>query len=243
MLGRWEEALARFAEIPDEPIGKDVGVAQPGDRHPRDTTSNAASSTTRAGCSAATRSSLARATSSPRVAISPALAAVRLVEGDYRAALAAAEDAFATTGHARHHDPEREARLHARARSRARALGDHAKANELLEIVEALPPGLSSPFFEATAHRFRAQLAGDDPGADRHFTGAAAHSFAPRASVPPRRRPARARRVADRLADGPTTRSRCWRKRATRSSGCRRSRGSTASMPLLRARRRKSEPE
>jgi hypothetical protein len=56
----------------------------------------------------------------------------------------------------------------------ARALGDEQKLNELLGIVEALPPGLSAPFFEATAQRFRGHLAGADPGADRHFTAAAA---------------------------------------------------------------------
>jgi hypothetical protein len=56
----------------------------------------------------------------------------------------------------------------------ALALGDRAKVEELLEVVEALPPGLSAPFLEATAQRFRARLAGDDPGADRHFTAAAA---------------------------------------------------------------------
>ena len=30
------------------------------------------------------------------------------------------------------------------------------------------------PFLDATAHRFRAHLAGDDPAADRRFTAAAA---------------------------------------------------------------------
>jgi hypothetical protein len=98
---------------------------------------------------------------------------VRLAEGNHGAALTAGEQAFAA----------RESQgitsqnvklgfLH--ALEAAFALGDHSKANELLEIVEALPPGLSSPLLRSTAHRFRAHLAGDDPGADRHFTAAAA---------------------------------------------------------------------
>jgi class 3 adenylate cyclase/tetratricopeptide (TPR) repeat protein len=56
----------------------------------------------------------------------------------------------------------------------ARAMGDEAKMNELLEVIEAAPAGLRPPFLEATAHRFRAHLAGDHPGADRHFTAAEA---------------------------------------------------------------------
>ena len=65
--------------------------------------------------------------------------------------------------------------------------GDHAKAKELVEIVEALPAGLRPPFLDATAHRFRAHLAGDDPGADRHFTsrrGQAPRARAARSTSP-----------------------------------------------------------
>src|SRR5262249_48005619 len=41
-------------------------------------------------------------------------------------------------------------------------------------IVEELPPGLRPPFLDATAHRFRARLAGEDPATDREFAAAAA---------------------------------------------------------------------
>ena len=101
------------------------------------------------------------------------MAAVRSAEGDHRAALAAAEQAFAireSLGIAA--QDVKLGFLH--ALEAARALGDQAKTNELLEIVEVLPAGLRPPFLEATAHRFRAHLAGDDPGADRHYTTAAA---------------------------------------------------------------------
>jgi hypothetical protein len=56
----------------------------------------------------------------------------------------------------------------------AHILGQQGKTNELVEIVDRLSPGLRPPFLEATANRFRAHLAGDDPGADRHFAAAAA---------------------------------------------------------------------
>ena len=56
----------------------------------------------------------------------------------------------------------------------ALALGDHTKAKELLESSRRYHSGLRPPLLEAIAHRFRARLAGDDPGADGHFTAAAA---------------------------------------------------------------------
>jgi hypothetical protein len=101
-----------------------------------------------------------------------AFAAVRLAEHNVRAALKAAEQAFATReAHGIANQNAKQGFLH--AIEAAVALGDEAKANELLEMVEALPQGLRPPFLEATAHRFRGLLAGDDPGADRHFTVAA----------------------------------------------------------------------
>jgi hypothetical protein len=53
------------------------------------------------------------------------------------------------------------------------ALGRRERAEELLTLVESLPAGLRPPFLDATAHRFRARLAGDSPGADTEFTAAA----------------------------------------------------------------------
>ena len=55
-------------------------------------------------------------------------------------------------------------------------LGDTAKTGELLEIVNALPPGSSSQFLQAHAARFRARLAAgqdDDVEAERLFRRAA----------------------------------------------------------------------
>jgi tetratricopeptide (TPR) repeat protein len=102
-----------------------------------------------------------------------ALAAVRSAEGSHRTALSAAEQALAvreTQGIAG--QGPKLGLVH--AVEAALALGENAKAAELLELVEELPPGLRPPLLEASAHRFRARLAGEDPGADRHFTVAAA---------------------------------------------------------------------
>jgi class 3 adenylate cyclase/tetratricopeptide (TPR) repeat protein len=172
MLGRWQEALARLAEIPDEQIGKSALLLSPVDgildiyvrRGQLDEARRLLSRYEELG-----RSGDIQAAS----AYQPALAAVRLAEGDHRAALAAAEQALATRetlGIAA--QGAKLAFLY--ALEAARALGDEAKMNELLEIVEALAPGLRPPFLDATAHRFRAHLAGADPGADRHYSTAEA---------------------------------------------------------------------
>jgi predicted ATPase/class 3 adenylate cyclase len=172
MLGRWEEALARFSEIPDEAIGRESDVISP--------VSGILEFYLHRGALGEARRLLGRyekiARSGDVQAEScylPGLAAVRIAEGDHSGGLVAAEQALAT----------RE-KLGITIQSvkfgflhgleAARALGDEQKMIELLGLVEALPPGLSAPFFEATARRFRGHLAGTDPGADRHFSAAAA---------------------------------------------------------------------
>jgi tetratricopeptide (TPR) repeat protein len=172
MLGRWEEAFARFAELPEEQFGKTTNLIGP--------LSGILEIYLHRGRLQDARELFARF---EQLAHSPdaqaeasyeaALAAVRVAEGNHSAALASAERAFASRdsqGVASQNI--KFAFLH--GLEAAVALGNVGKANELLETVEALPPGLSSPFLQATAHRFRGRLAGDDPGADRHFTAAAA---------------------------------------------------------------------
>jgi predicted ATPase/class 3 adenylate cyclase len=46
----------------------------------------------------------------------------------------------------------------------ALALGERERVGELLETIEAIPPGLRPPYLEAQAHRFRARLEGDEAG-------------------------------------------------------------------------------
>jgi tetratricopeptide (TPR) repeat protein len=172
MLGRWDEALARFGELPEEQLGLSTNLIGP--------VAGVLEIYLHRGQLDEARQLLARfemlghsGDTQAESCYHAALAAVRLAGGDQRAALAAAEQAFAA----------RESQgitsqnvklgfLH--ALEAALSLGDHSKANELLETVEALPPGLSAPFLDATTHRFRAHLAGDDPGADRRFTAAEA---------------------------------------------------------------------
>jgi len=172
MLGRWDEAFARVAEIPGEQIGKTTNLLGPA--------SGVLEIHLHRGRLDEARELLARfeplghsddaqAGSCYRAA----LAAVRLSEGNYGAALEAGEQAFAAQeSQGITNQSVKLGFLH--ALEAALALGEQAKAKKLLEVVEALPPGLSSPLLQATADRFQARLAGDDPGADRHFTAAAA---------------------------------------------------------------------
>ena len=46
----------------------------------------------------------------------------------------------------------------------ALALGELGQAEELLTMVEELPPGIRPPFLEAQVHRFRARMSGDEAG-------------------------------------------------------------------------------
>ena len=63
---------------------------------------------------------------------------------------------------------------HLRSLEAASRLGDSAKLDELLTVVEQLPVGFRPPLLDAAAHRYRARMAGDDPSADASFTRAAA---------------------------------------------------------------------
>jgi class 3 adenylate cyclase/tetratricopeptide (TPR) repeat protein len=171
MLGRWDEALARFAEIPNEQLGTNTDLLSP--------VNSVLELYLHRGQLHEARELLGRYEELARSAdiqvqscYQVGVAAVRLAERNHREALAAGEQAFATRetlGIAG--QSAKLGLLH--ALEAAHALGDRGKANELVEIVDGLPPGLRPPLIEATAHRFRAHLAGDDPGADRHFTAAA----------------------------------------------------------------------
>jgi hypothetical protein len=55
----------------------------------------------------------------------------------------------------------------------ALALGDRARAEELVTSIEAVPPGLRSPYLSAQALRFRARLAASDDLAIESFEAAA----------------------------------------------------------------------
>jgi predicted ATPase/class 3 adenylate cyclase len=172
MLGRWDEALARMDEIPDEHLNAASGVSS--------VVNGVVEFLLHRGRQEQARALFARFEglgSSDEVQMQggyqAALAAVRLAEGNHEDALSAAEQALATR------DVEGISSQGAKlglihALEAAHALGQRGKANDLLEIVDQLSPGLRPPLLEATANRFRAHVAGDDPGADRHFAAAAA---------------------------------------------------------------------
>lgn len=240
MLGRWEEALARFAEIPDEQIGKEASPLSP--------VSGILEIHLERGQLDEARRLLGRyeelARSGDAQAQScylPALAAVRLAEGDHRAALAAAEQAFATRKYLG--TTIQSAKLgFLHGLEAARALDDHAKMNELLQIVEALPPGSARPF----TVQLRSASARTLVGTIR----------VPTATSPPRKRssglsgfPSISRSYSSstasgsRLAGGPMMPSRCSGTRGRRSNGSMPGRGSSASTPPRRVPKPKSSPD
>jgi tetratricopeptide (TPR) repeat protein len=173
MLGRWSEALARLSEIPEAQLSdgaqQALGLLNSAlEIHLHQGRLEQAQEVLHA-YDRFERSEDEQA----RSIYNAALAAIRLAEGSHRAALSAAEQALAV------HETQGIATqgpkfgfLH--AVEAALALGEQAKATELVEWVEALPPGLRPPLLEASVHRFRGRLAGEDPGADRHFLQAAA---------------------------------------------------------------------
>ncbi|HET9114966.1 MAG TPA: adenylate/guanylate cyclase domain-containing protein [Gaiellaceae bacterium] len=172
MLGRWDEALVRLAEIPDEQMSGTTQVSS--------VVNGVLEFQLHRGRLEEARELFARFEELGRSAevqmqagYQAALAAIRLAEGDHQAALTAAERAVATRD-ALGTDSQGAKLGLIHALEAAHALGQRGKANELLQLVDELPPGLRAPLLEATAQRFRAHLAGDDPGADRHFTAAAA---------------------------------------------------------------------
>jgi tetratricopeptide (TPR) repeat protein len=172
MLGRWDEALARLEELPRDRIGVDTSILSP--------VNGPVELYLHRGQLDEARTLLA-----PYAAFEhyddlqasgsylAALSAVRLAEGKPRDALAAAEVGFKSSevlGIAA--QQTKLALLH--AIEAALALGEQAKTEELLALIEDRPIGLRPPFLDAQARRFRARLAGDDPSADRLFTTAAA---------------------------------------------------------------------
>jgi class 3 adenylate cyclase/tetratricopeptide (TPR) repeat protein len=172
MLGRWDEALGSLDEIPDEQFGVDTTLTSmlTGVLELRLHRGELAE----ARRILAVQAELGRSGDmQTRAGYNAATAAVRLAESKARDALAEAEraiEARAAIGIGA--QDVKQGFLH--ALEAALALGDRGKADELLEIVEQQPIGLRPPSLAATAHRFRARLAGDDAVADGEFAAAAA---------------------------------------------------------------------
>jgi predicted ATPase/class 3 adenylate cyclase len=173
MLGRWDEALARFGEIPEEQLGATTNLMSP--------LTGVLELFLHRGRLDDARALLGRYEDLARTAsdtqvlggYNAALAAVRLVESDLRGALAAAELAFdGRTALGVTSQDVKQGFLHALEASLA--LGDREKAEHLLAEVERLPIGVRSPYLTALTHRFRARLAADPAAADAAFAAAEA---------------------------------------------------------------------
>ena len=172
MLGRWDEALARAAELPAERLGVDTNLLSvltgPLEIH------------LHRGNLVAAQELLARYEEIGRSddvqthgSVYGATSAVRLVEGRLRESLAAAERAIEgrlTLGLGSQ-DVKQGYRSGLEA---ALGLGDTETADRLLRVIEEAPVGLRPPYLAALADRFRARLLGDAPEADRLFASAAA---------------------------------------------------------------------
>lgn len=171
MLGRWDEALARSAEIPEERFGGDVSLASP--------LSGALEVYLQRGELNEARELMRRFEPLSEAGdvqaegiYHQATAAVRLAEGNAHDALVEAE--HAVTGRATMGMSAQQVKHGVRyALEAALALGDRDKVEELLALVDAVPIGLRPPFLDATAHRFRGRLSIDLDAAERHFAAAA----------------------------------------------------------------------
>jgi tetratricopeptide (TPR) repeat protein len=96
-----------------------------------------------------------------RSAYKCALARVAFARGDHERALRDAEEAFASRanfGYA----AEQVKEAFVTAAEAALALGDDARVEQLVALVDALPPGSSTHFLQAQVSRFRAHLARSD---------------------------------------------------------------------------------
>jgi tetratricopeptide (TPR) repeat protein len=157
MSGRWDEALAAFAEIPEEKLAVGGTLISP-------LTSVLELHVHRGNLEEARRIfSLYPhlATSSDvqdQATYACAEAALARAEGRHPDALAAGERAVAqaaSLGIA--NQGVKQGFVH--AIEAALAIGESQKAEELVSTIERLPPGLRPPFLEAAAHRYRARLA------------------------------------------------------------------------------------
>jgi predicted ATPase/class 3 adenylate cyclase len=171
MLGRWDEALARYDEIPEEQLGVDSNLLSP-------ITGVLEIHLHRGKLDEARQllghfDDLGRSDDvQARGCYLGGVSAIRLAEGNPRDAAAAADEILAASA-ARGVATQdvKQGLLH--GLEAALMTGDRQKAEKLLTTIEELSPGLRPPYLAAIAHRFRAQLADDDAAAQREFAAAA----------------------------------------------------------------------
>ena len=172
MLGRWEEALANAAQIPEENLADALTMSL--------LTSVLEIHLNRGDLAEARRllgsfEHLAEATDlQDRAGWDTARAAMLRAEGKLAEALETgargAEVAMTSFG------PRGQSvkQGFVEAIEAALALGERGRAEELLGKIETIPPGLRAPYVAAQADRFRARLAGESEPASAAFEAAAA---------------------------------------------------------------------
>jgi tetratricopeptide (TPR) repeat protein len=170
MLGRWDEALGRLAEIPDEQLGSLSDLMSP--------LTGVLELHLHRGDLERSRELLLRYEEfgrsgdlQMRGCYAAAEAAVRLAEGHHSEALTSAEQVFEEAA-SRGMSVQDVKQGFPVALEAALALGERGKADELVAIVEHLPIGLRPPYLDAMARHFRARRAGDDPDAEAEFGAA-----------------------------------------------------------------------
>ena len=163
MTGRWEEALADYTELPEE-------HASPRRAYSR-ACSAVSSRSTSIGVSRPRHESFSRSLGSIEESID---VQDRSIHAAARSALLYAESSFDHALNAGLEAAEAASVVGAGnqavkqglvwAVEAALVLGKREQANELLTMVEQLPPGLRPPFLEAHTHRFRARMDSNEAG-------------------------------------------------------------------------------
>jgi len=162
MTGRWDEALAALAEPTEEQFASGALLLSL-------LTAVLEIHLHRGHLAGARRlyAGFTRLSTSPDVqeqAIdAAATASLAFAEGRFREALEAGEKAV-RAGATVAYDHQAVKQGLVPAVEAALALGRRERAEELLELVEAIPPGLRSPYMDAHVQRFRARIAGDAAG-------------------------------------------------------------------------------
>jgi predicted ATPase/class 3 adenylate cyclase len=158
MTGRWEEALAAAAELPEERLQSALTLSL--------LTSGLEIRLHRGDLGEARRlhSLYAELEHTPEIqdrgCYLAAAATLRGAEGNQDDALALGVEATELVRPAFGIGSQIVKQGLVAALEAALRLGDRGRAGELLEIIDSVPPGLRSPYLEAQAQRFRARLAG-----------------------------------------------------------------------------------
>jgi class 3 adenylate cyclase/tetratricopeptide (TPR) repeat protein len=172
MLGRWEEALATAAEVPEEKLRDALTMSL--------LASVLEIHVHRGDPGEARRllslfAHLVDATDmQDRAGYLAADAAALRAEGRLADALAAGVEAFELSKASFGTSTQTVKQGLVEAIEAALALGQRERAAELVATIDAIPPGLRAPYLTAQADRFRARLAGTDESAAGNFSAAEA---------------------------------------------------------------------